>query len=121
MVWVDLDMTGFRADGKTYEGATKGYVGKKGSRGYKASFAYVPGCHEVLGCIFDNGRANVSSHIDRLLDIVKEKVGSPKVRRGYRHQGRRGVRERLDRGQMRGAWVHLPLQGDAHDIGEEVR
>ncbi len=80
MVWVDLDMTGFRADGATYEGATKGYVGKKGSRGYKASFAYVHGHREVLGCIFDNGRASISSHIDRLLDIVKERIGTPKVR-----------------------------------------
>ncbi len=80
MVWVDLDMTGFRADGATYEGATKGYVGKKGSRGYKASFAYAHRYREVLGCIFDNGRASISSHIDRLLDIMKERIGTPKVR-----------------------------------------
>jgi len=78
MVWVDLDMTGFRADGETYEGATKGYVGKRGARGYKASFAYEHRYREVL--IFDNGRANVTSHIDRLLDMVKERIGSPRVR-----------------------------------------
>ena len=29
MVFVDLDMSGFRADGKTYEGTAKGYVGHK--------------------------------------------------------------------------------------------
>lgn len=80
MVWVDLDMTGFQANGKTYEGATKGYVGKRGARGYKASFAYAHRYREVLGCIFDNGRANVNSHIDGLLDIVKKRIGSPQIR-----------------------------------------
>ena len=77
MVWVDLDMTGFRAEGKTYEGATKGYIGKRGARGYKASFAYVHRFREVLGLIFDDGRASEASHVDRLLDIVKDRVGSP--------------------------------------------
>jgi hypothetical protein len=80
MVFVDLDMSGFRADGKTYEGTAKGYVGKRGSKGYKASFAYVHTQREVLGCIFDYGSVNIDSHIDRLLELVKMRVGSPKVR-----------------------------------------
>lgn len=82
MVWVDLDMTGFQANGKTYEGATTGYItGKRGERGYKASFAYVHRYREVLGLIFDDGRASTASHIDKLLDdIVRERVGSPHIR-----------------------------------------
>jgi hypothetical protein len=82
MVWVDLDMTGFQANGKTYEGATLGYItGKRGEKGYKASFAYVHRYREVLGLIFDDGRASTASHIDRLLDdIVKERIGSPQIR-----------------------------------------
>lgn len=33
MVWVDLDMTGFQANGKMYEGATPGYItGKREER-----------------------------------------------------------------------------------------
>ena len=48
---VDLDMSGFRADGRTYEGAQKGHIetGRKGCKGYKASFAYVHGEREILG------------------------------------------------------------------------
>jgi hypothetical protein len=50
MVWVDLDMTGFQANGKTYEGATTGYItGKRREKGYMASFAYVHRYREVLG------------------------------------------------------------------------
>ena len=63
MIFVDLDMTGFRADGKTYEGIAKGYVGHRGSKGYKASFAYVQAQREVIGCIFDRGSVNINSHI----------------------------------------------------------
>ena len=80
MVFVALDMSGFRADGKTYEGTSKGYVGHRGSKGYKASFAYVHAQREVLGCIFDKGSVNIDSHIDRLLELVKMRIGSPKVR-----------------------------------------
>ncbi|MGH2639402.1 MAG: transposase, partial [Rhabdochlamydiaceae bacterium] len=80
MVFVDLDMSGFRADGKTYEGTAKGYVGKRGSKGYKASFGYVRAQREVLGCIFDKGCVNIDSHIDRLLELIKIRIGSPKVR-----------------------------------------
>ncbi|MGI0078164.1 MAG: transposase [Nitrososphaerales archaeon] len=80
MIFVDLDMSGFRADGKTYEGTAKGYVGKRGSKGYKASFAYVHAQREALGCIFDKGTVNIDSHIDNLLELVKMRIGSPKVR-----------------------------------------
>ena len=80
MLWVDLDMSGFRTDGKTYEGAEKGYIGKRGARGYKASFAYVHECREVLGCVFDGASASEIHHIDRLLELVKTRVGSPRVR-----------------------------------------
>jgi hypothetical protein len=80
MLWVDLDMSGFRADGKTYEGAEKGYIGKKGARGYKASFAYTHQCREVLGCVFDGASASEIHHIDQLLELVKTKIGSPRVR-----------------------------------------
>ena len=80
MVFVDLDMAGFRADGKTYEGSEKGYIGKRGARGYKASFAYVHGCREVLGCVFDGASASEIHHIDQLLELVKTRIGSPKVR-----------------------------------------
>jgi len=80
MVFVDLDMSGFRADGKTYEGTAKGYVGHRGSKGYKASFAYVQAQREVLGCIFDKGSVNIDSHIDNLLQLVKMRIGSPEVR-----------------------------------------
>lgn len=79
-VFVDLDMSGFRADGKTYEGTAKGYVGHPGSKGYKASFAYVQAQREVIGCIFDKGSVNINSHIDPLLELVKRRIGSPKVR-----------------------------------------
>lgn len=48
LVFVDLDMAGFRADGPTYEGAEKGCIGKRGARGYKASFAYVHRSREAL-------------------------------------------------------------------------
>lgn len=80
MLWVDLDMTGFRAEGKTYEGATKGYVGKRGARGYKASFAYVHKHREVLGLVFGDGRSSEASYVDTLFDIVKQRIGSPQVR-----------------------------------------
>jgi Transposase DDE domain group 1 len=79
-VVVDLDMTGFRVQGKSYEGAEKGYIerGRKGARGYKASFAYVHrGEREVLGCVFDGGRAVESTHIDRIVEMVKMRLGSP--------------------------------------------
>jgi hypothetical protein len=80
-VWVDLDMTGFQANGKTYEGATRGYItGRRGERGYEASFAYAHRYREVLGLILDDGRATTASHIDGLLDTVKERIGSPRVR-----------------------------------------
>jgi hypothetical protein len=80
MVFVDLDMSGFRADGKTYEGAEKGYIGKRGARGYKSSFAYVHECREVLGCVFDGASASEIHHIDQLLELVKTRIGSPRVR-----------------------------------------
>ncbi len=80
LVFVDLDMAGFRADGKTYEGAEKGYIGKRGARGYKASFAYVQECREVLGCVFDGASASEIHHIDQLLELVKTRIGSPRVR-----------------------------------------
>ncbi len=51
-MFVDIDMTGFIANGQSYEGAEKGCVGKRGSKGYKASFAYVHAYKEVLGCLF---------------------------------------------------------------------
>jgi len=80
LIFVDVDMTGFRADGATYEGAEKGYIGKKGARGYKASFTYVHSYREVLGCIFDKGNVSEDSHIDQLLHLVKMRIGSPKIR-----------------------------------------
>ena len=81
MVFVDLDMAGFRADGETYEGSEKGYiVGERGARGYKASFAYVHRCREVLGCVFDGARASENKHLDQMLGIVKSRIGSPRVR-----------------------------------------
>ncbi len=80
LVFVDLDMAGFRADGATYEGSEKGYIGKRGARGYKASFAYVHRSREVLGCVFDSGKASENKHLDQMLDIVKSRIGSPKVR-----------------------------------------
>ena len=80
---VDLDMSGFRADGTTYEGAQKGYIerGRKGCKGYKASFAYVYSEREILGCIVDGGRAVESTHIDRLVELVKLRIGSASLRR----------------------------------------
>jgi hypothetical protein len=102
MVWVDLDMTGFRAGGKTYEGAAKGYVGKRGARGYNASFAYVHKHREVLGLVLDDGRASETSHIDRLLDIVRNRMGSPTVRdivlRGDAAHGKASVVDRCVEG-----------------------
>lgn len=79
-VVVDLDMTGFRVQGRSYEGAEKGYIerGRKGARGYKASFAYIHREErEVLGCVFDGGRAVESTHIDRIVEMVKTRLGSP--------------------------------------------
>jgi hypothetical protein len=80
---VDLDMSGFRVQGTTYEGAEKGYIerGRKGSRGYKASFAYVHSEREILGCIFDGGKAVESTHIDRLAELVKTRIGSTSLKR----------------------------------------
>lgn len=83
-VIVDLDMTGFRVQGKTYEGAEKGYIerGRKGAKGYKASFVYVHREErEVLGCIFDRGKAVESTHIDRIVELVKMRLGSPSLKR----------------------------------------
>jgi len=83
-VVVDLDMTGFRVQGKTYEGAEKGYIerGRKGAKGYKASFAYIHREErEILGCVFDGGRAVESTHIDRIVDMVKARLGSPSLKR----------------------------------------
>jgi len=83
-VIVDLDMTGFRVQGKTYEGAEKGYIerGRKGAKGYKASFAYIHREErEVLGCIFDSGKAVESTHIDRVVELVKTRLGSPSLKR----------------------------------------
>ena len=34
----------------------------------------------MLGLIFDDGRASEASHVDRLLDIVKDRIGSPQIR-----------------------------------------
>jgi hypothetical protein len=80
---VDLDMSGFRADGKTYEGAQKGYIerGRKGCKGYKASFAYVHSEREILGCVIDGGKAVESTHIDRIVELVKMRLGSTSLRR----------------------------------------
>jgi len=80
---VDLDMSGFRADGKTYEGAQKGYIerARKGCKGYKASFAYVHSEREVLGCVIDGGKAVESTHIDRVVELVKMRLGSTSLRR----------------------------------------
>ncbi len=80
LVVVDLDMAGSRADGKTYEGAEKGYIGKRGARGYKASFVYVHAQREVLGCVFDGASASDIHHIDQLLELVKTRIGSPRVK-----------------------------------------
>jgi len=82
-VIVDLDMTGFRVQGATYEGAEKGYIerARKGAKGYKASFAYVHKEKEILGCIFDGGKAVESTHIDRLVELVKLRIGSTSLRR----------------------------------------
>jgi len=79
---IDLDMTGFKASGASYKGAEKGVhrKGKEGSKRVKASFAYMCKCGEVLGCLFDKGNANEDHHIDQLLEIVKLRIGSPKIR-----------------------------------------
>jgi hypothetical protein len=80
---VDLDMSGFRADGMTYEGAQKGFIerARKGCKGYKASFAYVHGEREILGAVIDGGKAVESTHIDRIMELVKRRLGSTSIRR----------------------------------------
>jgi Transposase DDE domain group 1 len=82
-VIVDLDMTGFRVQGTTYEGAQKGYIerARKGAKGYKASFAYVHSEREILGCVIDGGKAVESTHIDRIVELVKMRLGSTSLRR----------------------------------------
>jgi DDE family transposase len=83
-VIVDLDMTGVRVQGKNYEGAEKGYIerGRKGAKGYKASFAYIHRDErEILGCVFDSGKAVESTHIDRIVELVKMRLGSPSLKR----------------------------------------
>ena len=82
-VIVDLDMSGFRVQGITYEGAEKGYIerGRKGAKGYKASFAYVHSEREILGCIFDGGKAVESTHIDRIVELIKTRIGSTSLKR----------------------------------------
>jgi hypothetical protein len=63
------------------EGTAKGCVGKRGSkRIQKPRFAHVHAQREVHGCIFDNGGVNIDSHTDPLLELVKMRIGSPKVR-----------------------------------------
>jgi len=80
---VDVDMSGFRADGKEYEGAQKGHIerARKGCRGYKASLAYVYGEKEILGAVIDGGKAVESTHIDRVMELVQRRIGSTSVRR----------------------------------------
>ncbi len=82
-VIVDLDMSGFRVQGATYEGAEKGYIerGRKGAKGYKASFAYIHSEREILGCIFDKGKAVESTHIDRIVELVRMRIGSTSLKR----------------------------------------
>lgn len=79
---VDLDATGFVANGRKYEGASKGHLGNcggsHGGRGYRASFAHSNG--EMTACVFDSCGATESHHLDALLKMVRLRIGSPKVR-----------------------------------------
>jgi hypothetical protein len=121
MVLVDLYKAGFRADGTTYEGAEKGYIGKRGTRGYKASFAYVHRCREVLGCVFDNGKASEIKHTDQMPDIVKSRICSPRVRaiviRGDAAYGNASVVNRL----VEQGYRHLSPQRNALIICKKIR
>jgi hypothetical protein len=67
----------------TYEGAQKGFIerARKGCRGYKTSFVYVYSEKEILGAVIDGGKAVESTHIDRIMELVKRRLGSTSIRR----------------------------------------
>jgi len=77
-VVVDIDMTGFKANGKTYENTEKGYICEKGDRGYKATFAYTD--KEVIGMVFGKGNEVEVNQINDILKVIKERIGSPKIK-----------------------------------------
>ncbi|MGC8558704.1 MAG: transposase [Nitrososphaeria archaeon] len=82
MAWkkesVDVDMTGFRANGKTYENTEKGYISEKGDRGYKATFAYTD--REVIGMVFGKGNEVEVNQIHGILKVIRDRIGSPKAK-----------------------------------------
>lgn len=77
-VVVDVDMTGFRANGKTYENTEKGYISEKGDRGYKATFAYTD--REVIGMVFGKGNEVEVNQINDILKVIRDRMGSPEAR-----------------------------------------
>ncbi len=73
-VIVDIDMTGFKANGKTYENTEKGYISEKGDRGYRATFSYT---EKVIGMVFGKGNEVEVNQIHSILKVIKERIGSP--------------------------------------------
>lgn len=103
---VDLDTTAFKAEGKTYEGTSKGYFpGEKGAKGYQCSFAYVHIYREILGFVLGPGSARVAHHLDDILNLVDKRLkGRPKGSILLRGDGAHGtsqcVKKALERGYL---------------------
>lgn len=103
---VDLDTTGLKADGETYEGNSKGYFpGEKGVKGYQCSFAYVHSYREPLGFVLGPGSARVIHHIDDLLDLVDKRFeerprGSILLRGDGAHGTSQCIKKALKRGYL---------------------
>lgn len=117
---IDMDITGLKADGKTYEGTSKGYFpGEKGAKGYQCGFACVHRYREVLGFVLGPGSARVAHHLDDLLDLVDKRLkGRPRALILLRGDGAHGtstcVKKTLERGYLMLFKGKLPRSARMH-------
>jgi hypothetical protein len=78
-VVVDLDQTAVSANGRTYQGAERGRLKKKGDRGYRATVAFAGdtggGEDEVLAAFLEGGNAHPTWRVADALDALERVLG----------------------------------------------
>jgi len=78
-VVVDLDQSPISANGRTYQGAQRGRLKKKGDRGYQATVAFAGdtggGEDEVLAAFLDPGNAHATWRVADALDALERVLG----------------------------------------------
>jgi hypothetical protein len=78
-VVVDLDQSPISANGRTYQGAERGRLKKKGERGYQATVAFAGdtggGEDEVLAAFLEGGNAHATWRFADVLDALERVLG----------------------------------------------